>query len=504
MFDYLQQFNSLPKDLRDKVSSPEAMSLLTEIENKYGVDLAMVVMRVMIKTLAIKDMVAFFVSEFALAPLQAENLAKELKEKIFSPVADYVGLVSEKRVLDLYQDINALIKEAGLVIPSEFLVERLTKILATYLRGVRGRIDTREALAKDANSGGLGLSAAEIDRVLKVCDSQRFKYDGSTPPSNPNLALATAAPTALMPMKRLEEIMASSDGARNTVSKPAAEYDLKRALASGETKRIVAASDEATNIVAAPDETKSVVAKTVPTDKPAAIPVSAPKPPIVHKPENNGLFRKLFTESQKTATPGAIKFATIAGQAAATSVASPVIVADAATTKPAAAAISKSAPAAPESPIINAKPASVPAVKPVPGARSNVTPAINRPSNVESARPRLQDVKPMPRTMGPLEELQFLDLVNFRRLGASPEEITMKILNKIRLLEKDGYEKMIAGIAAWKRSPVCRLYLHLAQEAILTGKPFQEMVTAKSQQDSNVLRWEEIEAIINLNSKLVF
>lgn len=491
MFDYLQQFNSLPKDLRDKVSSPEAMSLLTEIENKYGVDLAMVVMRVMIKTLAIKDMVAFFVSELNLAPLQAEGLAKELKEKIFASVADYVGLTSEKKALDLYQDINALIKEAGLVIPSEFLVERLTKILATYLRGVRGRIDTREALAKDANSGGLGLSSAEIDRVLKVCDSQRFKYDGSAPISNPNLALAAAVPVAaLAPMKRLDEIMAGSDGARNAavkssspatptaLVKPVVEYDLKRALASGETKRIVST----------PDDTKSVVAKNVPTDKSSAIPVITPKPPIVHKPENNGLFRKLFTESQKTATPGAIKFAAVAGQTMAAG----------------SAAVSQVASAG------QAVAASTPTTKiplppkPAPVNRPNTPPVVNRPTNIDSPRPRLQDVKPMPRTMGPIEELQFLDLVNFRRLGTSPEEITMKILNKIRLLEKDGYEKMIAGIAAWKKSPVCRLYLHLTQEAILAGKPLKEMVMAKSQQDANVLRWEEIEAIINLNSKLVF
>ncbi len=496
MFDYLQQFNGLPKDLRDKVSSPEAMSLLTEIENKYGVDLAMVVMRVMIKTLAVKDMVAFFVSEFNLAPVQAENLAKELKESIFSKVADYVGIVSEKKSLDLYQDIGALIKEAGLAIPSEFLVERLTKILATYMRGVRGRIDTREALAKDANSGGLGLSSSEIDRVLKVCDSQRFKYDGSVPLSNPNLALAVAPTVSLAPMKRLGEIMSSSDKA------PTAEYDLKRALASGETKSLATQKNDAKT----EDLVKEIVSvQSAPVVKPTPIAVSTPKPQIVHKPENNGLFRKMFAESQKTATPGAVKFATVAGQNGAnqTAAVSQVALAGAAVAATQAAQVNAkistpdiNKPQSTSAPVTKSAPASI--------SRSNVTPAVNRPSNVESARPRLQDVRSVPRTMGPIEELQFLDLVNFRRLGASPEEITTKILNKIRLLEKDGYEKMIAGIAAWKRSPICRLYLRLTQEAITTGKPLKELVVTKSQQDSNVLRWEEIEAIISLNSKLVF
>lgn len=501
MFDYLQQFNSLPKDLRDKVSSPEAMSLLTEIENKYGVDLAMVVMRVMIKTLAIKDMVAFFISELNLAPAQAEGLAKDLKDKIFSSVADYVGLASEKRALNLYQDINTLVKEAGLAMPSEFLVERLIKILATYLRGVRGRIDTREALAKDANSGGLGLSSSEIDRVLKVCDSQRFKYDGVAPLSNPNLSLAKvpatvvadttlAAPekVALAPIKRLEEIMASADGARTTTA-PNAEYDLKRALASGETKKITPPKDEIKAIA---------TVKTAPLVKPTPITVSAPQPQIVHKPESNGLFRKMFNESQKTATPGAIKFATIAGQ----NITKQAVVASVASVAGATAAVSQ-LQKAPTSSKIPPTPTPAP-TKQAAVSRSNVTPAINRPVNSESARPRMQDVRPMPRTMGPIEELQFLDLVNFRRLGESPEEITVKILNKIRLLEKDGYEKMITGITAWKRSPICRLYLRLTQEAITAGKPLKELVVAKHQKDSNSLRWEEIEAIISLNSKLVF
>ena len=106
--------------------------------------------------------------------------------------------------------------------------------------------------------------------------------------------------------------------------------------------------------------------------------------------------------------------------------------------------------------------------------------------------------------MGPMEEIQFLDLVNFRRLGKTPEEITVKIFNKIKLLEKDGYEKMIAGISAWRKSPVSRLYLHIVQEAVISNLPLKEAIEKREKNKQEGLTLAEIEAIMNLNSKLIF
>lgn len=473
MFDYLQQFNSLPQDLRDKVSSKEAVFALTEIENKYGVDLAMVVMKIMIKTLAIKDVPAFFSSELNLSPVQAESLTEELKTKILAPVADYVGISFDKKELDLYQDIDILIKEAGLAIPSEFLVERLKKILATYLKGVRSRIDTKQTLAKEAAIGGLGLAADEVDRVLKVCDLHQFKNDNNE-----------TAKVAL-PENRLDKIISGAE-TKAAILRPVipVEYDLKRALESGETKRIVApVVDKAAPIQV---EDKKVEEKSEPTAdeilaSDAAAARLAQQPPIVKKPENHSLFKKMFADSQKMAAPGAIKFATIA-TGGSSQLATDKLVAEAPKTN------------------INQQTASI-ASRPVTPIRPSNIPRSAMPTN---SRPKVQDVRPVPKIMGPIEELQFLDLTNFRRLGKTPSEITAKIFNKIKLLERDGYEKMIAGISAWKRSQVSRLYLRLAQESILANQPLKDYVTAKTRQGQESLSWEEIEAIISLNSKLVF
>jgi hypothetical protein len=80
----------------------------------------------------------------------------------------------------------------------------LKKILATYLKGVRSRIDTRQALAKDVDTGGLGLSDLEIDRVLKICDSQHVKYEDP----------AVKTVSSLQTSNRLEAIINGSDTSR--------------------------------------------------------------------------------------------------------------------------------------------------------------------------------------------------------------------------------------------------------------------------------------------------
>ena len=501
MFDYLQQFNNLPKDLKDKVSSKEAMSLLAEIESRYRVDLAMIVMKVMIKSLSIKDLPSIFVGEFALTPERAEKMTQELKEKIFILVADYVGLSDERRSLDLSKDMNLLIKEAGLALPSEFLIERLNKILAIYLRGVRNRIDTKASLAKDIAIGGLNLNQLEIDRVLKVCDSYKFKYNG-----NINL---TANSGLTSTASRLDKIVSASEGlapstsAGNNIKTSIVEYDLKRALASGETKRIVApeskimlADKEAVDKKIADKETAKVMPDKAPLDKKISdnlVPLVNQKP-VIHKPENNSFLKKLFVDQNKT--PITEKNKTSVLSTPLIPLVPPIapVVSSVAAAPVAAASLS-----AVNSPIANTTAARTAPLNPALARKSilsNTTP--------EGSRPLMHDIKPAPKIMGPLEEIQFLDLINFRRLGKTPEEITTKIFNKIKLLEKDGYEKMIAGIGAWRKSPVSRLYLHIVQEAVISNLPLKEAIEKREKNKQEGLTLAEIEAIMNLNSKLIF
>lgn len=135
--------------------------------------------------------------------------------------------------------------------------------------------------------------------------------------------------------------------------------------------------------------------------------------------------------------------------------------------------------------------------------QKDLPPIVRNERPLKKGHKRLDDVKFVPKVMGPLEELQYLDVLNFRRLGASPQERTTKIFNKVKLLEKEGYGKMIEAITAWKKSPVNRLYLRNIQLAISKGETVKGFVD-NNREGGNNLSFEEVEAIINLNSRLTF
>lgn len=450
MFDYLQQFNNLPKNLRDQISSPLVMETISKLEKKYQVDLAMTVMKVMIKSVAPKNLPTYFVGDFGLSQMAAENLTQELKSQVFIAASSHLGLDREARALDLDADIDLIIKEAGLTLASSDLVQRFKGVLSTYLKGIRDKIAARDALVKATISGGLSLTSAEADRVFKVCGEKTFKsLEVQTPRNIPPLA----------PQSRLDKIVAAVDNK----TKVTEEYSLKQALASGQVKRPA-------EMMKLPLQEKEL---SLPLASSAApVPQASPKiiPPVEVKKVEPSMETKANIEPQAKTE---IKLAPVK---------------------------------APEiklnQPLVNNRPPVVPIMepaakrKPIAAARPIFAPSISKKI--------MQDVRPAPKVMGPLEELQFLDLLNFRRLGKTPTEATAKIFSKIKLLEADGYDKMVAGVQAWRQSPINHLYLKTLQAAIGKGVTVKDFVISKQKEDKEALKWEEIEAILAMNSKLVF
>jgi len=531
MFDYLQQFNNLPKELRDKVSSPSVMSSLAELEKKYQVDLAMAVMKVMIKSTTLKNLPAYFVSDFNLGQTSAESLVKDLTEKIFVNAAEYLGLQKEAKALDLEADIDLIISEAGLFLPSSDSVSRFKNILSTYLKGVRSKLAARDALTKSVGMGGLDLTPNEVDRIFKVCEQSTFKS------LEVNLDVISKR---LAPQSRLDKIIASVDN-----NKVSAEYNLKQAIASGQIKKPDAfvapvrpiepikldtshelpipekqldlpLTSETNKEVVAPEDKKIVSRSFNPvspkTPLPALKQTSAPVPapsstlspiikqvpivplavpiPAIKKPEKKlGFFGKIFKAKPIDKVVPSIKstLPVKPGQSA-----EPLI-------KPVTQEIIKplATPALVE-PVFKPVPKPVPPIqKPIAASRPIFAPSISKRV--------MQDIKAVPpKVMGPLEELQFLDLLNFRRLGKTPVEITAKIFSKVKLLEADGYDKMVSGVRAWRQSPTNRLYLKMVQEAIGQGITIKDLALAKQKDSKDYLNFEEIEAILAMNSKLVF
>ncbi len=149
----------------------------------------------------------------------------------------------------------------------------------------------------------------------------------------------------------------------------------------------------------------------------------------------------------------------------------------------------------PQKPIIKEK-----VVKPE--IQKKEAPIINRPLT-NNGKVRMSDVKKVKIT-GPIDELKFMDLVNFRRLSTDPKEIFLKINQKLEVLKNIDYGKMLEGVKAWRQSPVNKLYLKMFFKASNENKSIIEIIEDLKESNQEYLTYEEIEALIEFNRNLMF
>ncbi|MFZ2310002.1 MAG: hypothetical protein WAW11_00470 [Patescibacteria group bacterium] len=521
MFDYLQKFNALPQNLRDSVSSPSAMAIISDLEKKYKIDLAALVMKVMVKSILLADLTSTFISDFSLDPDSAKKLTAELKERLFFSVSNYLGYIAsyssvmpKTAPLTSFSTVDRIVRDSGVSFPGADLNQRFKTILDTYVKGIRSRIDTRITLNKDIIAGGLGLNHQVIDKIFKI-------HDDFNKPASEEVVPAKNIKTGL------EKIRALYEQPGNSRDIP---YDLKSAISKGEIKKPVTPFNlpipeeskekrleepEEELLIAAPIKREMTVAKeenlvvtkapiieskpvTIPV-KPASVvapvapiiksePVMTPIKPIVTPVPVVAPVHPITQEAPQLATQKIIKpaekkpgfFSRLFGRAEST---------------PKAMETVKSLPKTVPHPLT--PPVSIAAKRMEAAANTSTTPSV----------PVKPPVAPRqaPRVMSPVDELRFLELINFRRLGATPNEAVSKIISKIKLLEKDGYDKMIGGITAWKQSPVNKIYLKMGQDALRNGQSLKEFAQkAQELKTPDVLTWEEIELIIKLNNKFMF
>lgn len=469
MFDYLQKFNNLPNTLRDKVSSPTAMRAVSALELKYKVDLAALVMKVMAKTLKVKDLPEYFINEFSLSQEDARALNDDILKEILAPVSEYLSLDETKKSPEITELSSTLIKEAGLSLPSEDLYFRLNNIMLTFLKGVRSKIDAKSALMKKVEFGGLGLTQEEADRVFKLAEKRDIQKDSLVIKDLPIVEEGvknSSLDQALIDQAVKEEISTA----------PILEKSSKEKL-----DKIIMAAEM--NSVPVYDLKKSLVEKTD-IDKESLLPKEE-KQNILPVTEN----RLKFEEKLKV-KPGLTQEETQAEIREPVQETIPVPAQEEVQTK--------------ISPIEEAD-----LKKDLKGEQENYVAPTTLNLNFKRPAPtsnklRMEDIKPVAKAMSPIDELAFLDLVNFRRLSDNSDEAVLKIFNKIKLLEKDGYDKMVSGVKAWRQNEVNRLYVKIGQETLLKGLSLKEVIVERQKRNMPFLKVEEINAISKLNGRLSF
>ena len=500
MFDYLQKFNKLPKDLRDKVSTPEVMKVIEELENKYGIDLASIVMKVMVKEIDYDNLVMYLVSEFNMADTMAVALTQELKEKVFKPVIDYLAkkeaaLEKESDILsqpepffespkgeiktsDFYfspedeeeirsltrkiqdeikpplPDVNIKVKlddimrQAKIHFSSSELVDRFKYILASFLRGVRDKIETRMALTKSIEQGGLGLDRDSTEKILLIAESislVKSKREVIKPPAikvlEDEIKKAHGPVTSQIIAKPAKQKI--DQGKLSTLPKTGArdiEYDLAKELKKKDISKEGKPLDISHEIAPPP---------------PRLVKLRRTSPPPPDLPAT--LTFKRTDEEEKIIKKRAVAL---------------------------------------EQPIV--KPESK-----VPKGQIVTPTIILRRTGAAEGKVKVEDVK-VPRVLTPIEELKYLDLVNFRRLSKDADEAVNKIKEKINFLEEEEYSKRLEGIKAWRMSPVNKLYLDIGQISIAEKKPIKVVIEERTKAGEKYLSNQEFKAIMDLNKSLRF
>lgn len=488
MLEYIQKFNNLPKDLRDKVSAPAVMSAIEELEKRYEVNLAAAVMKIMVKEIGAGDMAECLASEFGLGGVKAKQLERDLKQKVFFNAADYLGI--KKADGDEKEQIDELIAQVA---------EK--EKAASPLAGSGAEADLSRQIRQPAAEAGFYFHPEDEEEIRELAKKTDGRAQGRALADNIEGKLDEIIKktkinfgSAIL-IERFKQILKTHlRGIRDKIS---TKQTLAKPFNSG---GLGFDNDSIDRVLSIADS----VAQSAKQNFAAWQPLSqAPGVSGVRDAEYD-----LAAELRKKESFKANRLDTQHELAPLLPMISPQ--APARQPEPAKTPQTSQTPPAPPQtePFLTQNII----VKPLPvsdyGAsaeqviikRSDAIKAQAKPEG----KPKMEDVKFMPKVFGPVDELQYMDLANFRRLAKNPANIIEKIRKKINLLEEDSFIKRLEGIKAWRNNPINRLYLRMGQASISENKPINAIIEEWQTAGRECLNNQEFEAVTDLNRELRF
>jgi len=117
-------------------------------------------------------------------------------------------------------------------------------------------------------------------------------------------------------------------------------------------------------------------------------------------------------------------------------------------------------------------------------------------------KPNLDDVKLERKTMGPIDELENMTIIEFRRLAGDQQSAVGKLKEKINLLEKEGFNRRLEGINAWQKNEVNKFYRLLGQLSMSEGKSIEDVIKERLIGGKPTLALDEFNAVMELNRDL--
>jgi hypothetical protein len=366
-----------------------------------------------------------------------------------SKISDYN---KEGGSIALFEKADAIIKEVGINFGSQQLEQRFKDIIVTYIKGVRDKIDTRLKLGRSFESGGLNFDDDSIDKVFEVINNFQKKSSSSQDLSKSNIKKIDEQ----IQLEKLKFLSRDTD------------YDIKKSLLSKELDGSTIKVDE--KVVK-----MTTGAKQKKNEIPNNLDVSHELAPLTPK----------IIPSLVNSTPPTKKDVAVAGNQ---------IISEPKTAYSEPKKISVfNDQVGREEKVLNVKKET----------GTIIIPRLNIPMD-QSGKIIIKDVKTVPRAMNPIDELRYIDIITFRRMGDNAKSITAKIFGKIKLLEEERFSRRSEAIKAWRNSPVYRLYLTIGQESIGSNIPINDIIEKRKNSKEDFLSSEEFDAIMDLNKSLRF
>lgn len=562
MFNYFQQFNKLPKDLRDKISTRAIMREIDTLEMKYKIGLAVVIMKIMVKSVSREDLPSFFIKEFGLDSKDADALTEVLYEKVLNSVAGYLKTEAQPKKEDAKpkKENVTLDTKHELAPPPPSIISQDKKKDATrdFTRekeDVADEIGSKlEELFKNSEKDKKEEPVEaedEIDSLLKEVEESKKK--GEKKEKEIRITKEELAKEGFI---KEDDIDKKSDGVEKEFIKP-----------EEETKKDVFNKDFG-------DRIEGKIDKII-----AEIDIKFGSEDLLHRFQNilstylkgvrgkidtkntlnkafasggmnfddetiNKVFKvsnKIESEEQKVLEEDIKKMSRSAGNNIFEDEKNKTKTTEAdynllSSLKEQKKIKEDEGEEETKKPLPETKtPSLVNEKKKVEDAEVSALPVKKAVEQVEEPKKDLlmkeikkeelekvdignqivqpqpqagklmmEDIKQAPKVMGPVDELRYLGLTDFRRLTEDPVEMTQKIKEKIKLLEEESYGKMIDGILAWRHSPVNRLYLETAYQGISSGMKLEDVIKQREKEQKEFLDMNEIDALINLNNELMF
>ena len=100
--------------------------------------------------------------------------------------------------------------------------------------------------------------------------------------------------------------------------------------------------------------------------------------------------------------------------------------------------------------------------------------------------------------MGPVDEIEFFSLVDFRRLSPKTENAKEILKGKFQSLQEESYVLFLDARDAWHKSPLFHTYQDMILSSLEQKIPLQNTL----QQNSQGLTALELDALVEINHSL--